>query len=208
MTDDADSAPRKGRKPGSRSLTRRGSEITGDEREALSLWMKERISEIENQHQQRVEILRTVGEHPSPIFAAMVKQHAYAGLPESLIAKLMCCSVSTLKSYYADELDLGRAELIHSVGMNMARIATSVTDPNNAKVGMEILGRRGGEEWRPPAQKIDMKTQDAGPPVLDSSALSYEDRQLLREIMQRAIDPKSSPTDSDPTEEDPIDAPS
>jgi hypothetical protein len=171
------------------------------ERANLAAWMKEQIERIEAAHRERVQILRTVGEHPSPIFSAMVKQHAYAGLPQALIAKLMCCSVSTLLNHYADELDLGKAELISAVGMNMARIATSTTDPNNAKVGMDILNRRGGEEWKPPAQKVEFKPEASGPPVIDSSKLTREERDQLRIMLTRIAEGgEGEPQEGEPQE--------
>src|ERR1700690_2819936 len=164
---------------------RRKRSTEGADREALVVWMKEQIDSIQSDHDKRVEILRTIGEHPSPVFAQMVKAHAYAGLDVNLIAKLMCCSKSTLTNYYESELDVGKGELLFKVGMNMARIATSVTDPNNAKVGMDILNRRGGEEWRQPAQKLEVKNENEAPPVIDSSKLSFDERQQLRVMLTR-----------------------
>jgi hypothetical protein len=159
--------------------------VQGSDRERLALWWKERIQNIEAESQRRIDLLRTVGEHPSPVFAKMVRNLGYLGLPLSLIAKMLGITQNTLKINYEDEYDLGAAELLSSVSANMARIATSTEDPNAAKVGMEILNRRGGDPWRLPAQKIEMKNENEAPPIIDSSKLTAEERAQLREMLTR-----------------------
>ena len=156
----------------------------GIDREALAAWMRDRFELIEREHQERVEALRTVGEHPSPVFSAMVKKFGALGLEKALVAKLMGVSVMMLNAHYESDYDLGKAEILASVAGNMIRIATSTTDPAASKVGMDVLNRRGGEEWKPPAQKLEVETV-AKPPVIDSSALTYEERQQMRAILTR-----------------------
>ena len=160
-------------------------EAQGSERERLSLWMKERFDIIQREHEERIELLRTVGEHPSPVFARMVKNFGALGMPKRLVAKMLGITSSVLNSHYEDEYDLGEAEIISSVAGNMLRIATSTVDPAAAKVGMDVLSRRGGEEWRPPAQKVEMDDKRDGPPIIDSSKLSYEERAQLRQMLER-----------------------
>src|SRR6266850_4812011 len=162
-------------------------EVKGADREALACWWKERIQDLERIYEERIEILRTVGEHPSPVFAKIVRYDGALGIPKTLLAKKLGMSVIALTHHYGDEYDLGATEIISQVAANALRIATSVTDPAASKVAMQILDRRGGEEWKPPSQKIEMKTDD-GPPVIDSSKMTYEDRQLLREILTRNLD--------------------
>ena len=41
--------------------------LPDDKREAITLWVKYRLEESEKAHQDRIELLRTAGEHPSPI---------------------------------------------------------------------------------------------------------------------------------------------
>jgi hypothetical protein len=72
--------------------------------------------------------------------------------------------------------------------MNMMRIGASDSDPNAGRVGMQILDRRGGEEWRPPAQKMEIDDSRNKPPVIDSSKLTYEERQQLRQMLTRVAE--------------------
>ena len=155
-----------------------------ESRELVSSWMHERIQALEAAYEERIQVLRTVGEHPSPLFAELVKRHAYAGLDKRLIAKMLCCTTHILDTFYENEMDVGSGQLIYEAGMNLARMATSPTDPNNAKAAIEVLNRRGGETWKPPAQKIISETTNA-PPVIDSSKLSFEERQQLRAMLER-----------------------
>jgi hypothetical protein len=161
------------------------SDATGGEREALSMWWKQRIQEIEAVHQERIEVMRNVGEHPSPVFARIVRMDGALGMPKSLLAKKLGMAVETLMRHYGDEYDLGSAEVISQVAANMLRIGTSLTDPAASTVGMKILDRRGGTEWRPPAQQVQVKTESDAPPVIDSSKLSFEERAQLRTMLTR-----------------------
>jgi len=160
-------------------------EVKGADREALACWWKERIQDLERIYEERIEILRTVGEHPSPVFAKIVRYDGALGIPKTLLAKKLGMSVIALTHHYGDEYDLGATEVISQVAANMVRIATSVTDPAASKVGMQILERRGGEEYKPPAQKLKVEDDRDKPPVIDSSKLTYDERQQLREMLTR-----------------------
>jgi len=173
-------------------------EVQGSEREALSLWWKQRIHDIEKIYEERIEVLRTVGEHPSPVFAKIVRMDGALGMPKGLLAKKLGMSVSQLMLHYGDEYDLGAAEVISQVAANMIRVGTSMTDPNAAKVGMQILDRRGGPEWRPPAQKVQLEDDRDKPPVIDSSKLTFEERAQLREMLTRVANGGAG----DPVDED------
>ena len=163
--------------------------IPADAREALSVWMQEKFRDIEYQHQQRVDMLRTVGEHPSPVFSQMIQKFGALGIEKSLVAKLMNISTTFLDTHYGEDYDVGKAEILSSIAANAVRIATSTTDPNAAKVAMDILDRRGGEEWRKPAQKLEVESKSAKPPVIDSSALTYEERRQLEAMLDRITNP-------------------
>jgi hypothetical protein len=157
-----------------------------DEREILANWWRKRMDQIEREHQERIELLRTVGEHPSPVFAKQVRMLGALGMPKALAGKLLGLSAHTLQTHYGEEYDIGAADVIASVAANMIRIGSSPTDPANAKVGMDILSRRGGQEWRPPAQKLEVADDRETPKnVIDSSRLTYEERQSLREMITR-----------------------
>jgi hypothetical protein len=156
-----------------------------DEREQLANWWRRRMDQIEGEHAERIELLRTVGEHPSPVFSKQVRMLGALGMPRTLAAKLLGLSAHTLQTHYGEEYDIGAADVIASVAANMIRIGTSTSDPANAKVGMDILSRRGGQEWRPPAQKLEVETEVKERNVIDSSRLTYEERAQLREMITR-----------------------
>jgi hypothetical protein len=161
-------------------------EAQGSERERLSMWLKTRIEELDKIHQERIEILRTIGEHPSPIFAAQVREHALLGLDVKHIAVLLHIPINTIRDHYAEELLVGDAMVISEVAKNMLRIATSESDPNNAKVGMEVLARRGAAKWKPAAQKlITQEEKPDGGKVFDASKFTREEREQLRAMIER-----------------------
>ena len=172
--------PRKSPPPDGMPVT----DARGAEREALTQWWKTRVQEIEQTYEERIRTLRTVGEHPSPVFAKIVRMDGALGMPKKLLAMKLGISVATLVTHYGDEYDLGASEVISQVAANMLRIGTSIVDPNNAKVGMQILDRRGGPEWEPPSRKVEMKTEGSAP-MIDSSKLTPEERQQLREMILR-----------------------
>ena len=54
--------------------------LPDDKREAITLWVKSRLEESEKAHQDRIELLRTAGEHPSPIYERFVRLAGELGL--------------------------------------------------------------------------------------------------------------------------------
>lgn len=158
--------------------------IPGTEREVLSNWMRERLELIERDHQERVELLRTVGEHPSPVFARIIHNHGIFGTPKKILAKLLGIAASVIENYYDDDYDRGAAEATSAVAGNMFRIATSTTDPQAAKVGMDWLNRRGGDEWSPATKKIEIEDK-RNSNVIDSSSFTREEREQMRKMIER-----------------------
>ena len=53
-----------------------------------------------------------------------------------------------------------------------------------------MLARRGGEEWRPATKRleVDNDPNKNAAPLLDTSNMSAEDRQAIREIMERQLE--------------------
>lgn len=181
------SPKRRGRPPKASADLPDGVRIPESDREALATWWRTRMEQIEAEHQARIDLLRTVGEHPSPVFAKQVRMLGALGMPKSLAAKLLGLAPYTLETHYGEEYDIGAADVIAQVAANMIRIGTSTTDPANAKVGMDILSRRGGQEWRPPAQKLEVADDRETPKnVIDSSKLTYEQRVELRKMIEYA----------------------
>ena len=178
-------------------------QTVGESREALSEWMKSRFEEMEHNYKTRIERLRNGGEHPSPVFQKQIRLFAALGIEPKLIARMCFITKHILETYYEEDLELGKAEAMVPIAANMMRIATSLNDPNNAKVGMEWLNRRGGEEWKPPAQKLELSKKDNGPPVIDPSNLTAEERAQLRQMMNRVL-AGGTGDPIDPDEEDPV----
>lgn len=161
-------------------------EANGEYREAIAHWMRERIEAIEKAHQERVELLRTVGEHPSPVFQRIVRMDGALGMPKSLLAKKLGITPGTLMQHYGDDYDMGAAEVLSSIAANALRIANSATDPSAARVAMQILERRFGEEWKAPAQKLEVERKQEAPPI-DASKMTFEERQQMRAMLQRIV---------------------
>lgn len=179
------------------------SDAGGSERERLAAWFKEKMEQVEAEHQERIELLRTVGEHPSPIIARLVRK--FAGLvAKTQIAKLLDMPYSTLMAYYADDVELGAAQMNVMVATNMARIATSPTDPQASKVGMDWLERRGGDEWRRGAQKIEIDSKNTQPPIIDSSKLTREERDQMRIMLTRIAEGGEGEPLGPDEEDDPV----
>jgi hypothetical protein len=160
-------------------------EIQGSAREELAIWMKQRVREIDEENRARIELLRTVGEHPSPIFQNIVQQHGALGMPKRLVAKLLGLTVASLDKFYGEDYDLGELSAIRAVAANAMRIASSPTDPNAGRVAIQVLDRRGGENWVPPSQKLEVNDARDKAPIIDSSKLTYEERQALRVMLER-----------------------
>lgn len=157
--------------------------LPDEERLAISLWVKSRLEESERAHLDRIELLRTAGEHPSPIYSRFVRLSGELGLSKTLAAKQLGISPALLEKHYADDYQLGAAEILSAIAANMNRKAISNSDPAAAKVGMAILERRAGQEWAPPTKKIEMNKPGDKPPVIDSSKLTAAQRQQLREML-------------------------
>lgn len=156
----------------------------GSRREQIALWMKERIDSIASQYEERIELLRQGGEHPNPVHGKMVKKFAMLGISKSQIAKLLEIGMTTIVTYYEDEFDRGIAEGNAAVAMTMLHIATDPTNPQAGKVGMSWLDRRGGDEWAGSAKKVQIEDKRTAP-MIDSSKMTFEERQTMRAMLTR-----------------------
>jgi hypothetical protein len=161
-------------------------DAAGSEREQLANWWRQRIRDMQVSYDERIEILRTVGEHPSPVFANLVRIDGALGMPKSVVAKKLGISIGSLMAWYGDEYELGAAEIMSQIAANAIRIAVSQDDPNAARVAMQVLDRRGGDEWKPPAQKIVTETgKTDGTALIDSSKMTADERQQMRTMLER-----------------------
>jgi hypothetical protein len=159
------------------------AELPDFERQRMVDWMKQQIAEIQRAADLRVELARTVGEHPMPLFGQLVQHYAGMQLDPQVIAKMLMIPYSTLMLHYEDDLTLGAAHVNLKIAENMVRIATSTTDKDAAKVGMDFLGRT--NKLMKNTKKVEIETpQDSR--VIDSSKLTPEQRQQLRDMIEAA----------------------
>jgi hypothetical protein len=171
-------------------LTRLAPDVQGADREALSLWMKATVDDVRREYEERIAYLKKHGEHPSPLFADMVRNYGMTGLSVAAAARMMNISQAVIKNHYLDDYELGRAELVAKMASNYIRIGSS-TDPflapTAAKVAGSILEKFGGSDWKPAAKRLEVEDTTKQAPLLDTSNMSYEDRQAIREIMERQL---------------------
>ena len=180
VTDIQDAPPRRGRRL---TVMPQIADMSKPERRALVDFMRGRLEEIERDYQERLELIQSGKEHPIPVYAKLVHNHAAMGLPKKHIAQLLGISVAVMERYYSDDMELGIAQINLRIASNVARKALS-DDPDAAKVGLDWLDRMGGERWRK-SQKIEVQTEERVP-NLDLSKTTYEERQALRAILMRA----------------------
>lgn len=178
---DITEAPRRGRRL---TVMPTLPSISPQERKDLMQFMKAELESIGRAYQEREELIKSGGEHPIPIYAKLVHNHAAMGLPIPQICKLLGISRPVLERWYSEDLELGVAQINLRIASNVARKALS-DDPDAAKIGLDWLDRRGGDGWRKSTQKIEVDPGEK-PPLLDISKTTYEERQALRAILMRA----------------------
>jgi hypothetical protein len=178
VTDIAEAPKRRGRL----SVMPQLPGLAPQERKDLVSFMKGRLEEIERDYQDRLELIRSGSEHPLPIYAKLVHNHAAMGLPIPQICKLLGISRPVLDRWYSDDLELGVAAINLKIASNVARKALS-DDVDAAKIGLDWLDRRGGDGWRKSTQKVEVEETKA--PIIDSSKLTPDERDQLRAIVTR-----------------------
>jgi hypothetical protein len=159
------------------------------ERETITAWFRQRLEQSEREHQERIERIRNEGEHPAPFFRQQARMFGMLGLPRDLAAKMLQLTAHMFEVHYGGEYELGQADVIASVAANAIRIGTSTTDPAAAKTAMDILARRGGVEWKPPAQQVKMEDlrEPAAKNVIDTSSWPVEKRMQLEAMLREEI---------------------
>lgn len=158
------------------------------DREVLDEWWRDQMGAILESIETRRAVLSEAEEHPSEIFARQALAFGAMGIPRDVVAGLLEISEADLVRYYGSSYEAGRAHVVASVAQNMLRMAMSGNDRVAVKAATEVLNRLGGEEWRPPAQKLEIDdSRKSSKNVIDSRQLSYEDRQALRAIIERSV---------------------
>lgn len=167
-----------------------------EDRGNLSEWWKEQSEFMEREQESIALVLQNAGDHPSLAYARQIRRLGALGIPQDLIATMLGISEGMLLEHYEVDLRQGEALMLVPVAANMIRMATSGNSKAALKAATEILGRRGGESWRPPAQKVeitdDRKTPGKG--IIDSSKLSWEEREQLRTIVERQLGMRNNST--------------
>lgn len=117
------------------------------------------------------------------------------------IARLLGVSISTLDRHYADDMELGRAEMLAAVGAQVVNRAMDASKTENAKGDLDaqkfILARLGG--W---STKLEVTGKDGGPVQVkdfDLSKLSEDEKRLLLGTVDRLLDGEPQGEDDAPT---------
>lgn len=156
----------------------------------LEIWWREQVTELERAAKERGESVEK-GAHA--VLASQARVFGALGVPADVAAALMGVSEGSFQAQYADSYGVGSAAMIARVAANYLRIATSGQDRYAVKAAGEILKSRGGEPWRPPAQQIEVTRPGPKANLIDSSKLTYEERQKLKVIFAAAIARESIP---------------
>jgi hypothetical protein len=180
VTDITDAVPRRSRRL---SVMPTLPGISPQERKDLMQFMKAELESIARSYQEREDLIKSGGEHPMPLYAKLVHNHAAMGQTIPQICRYLGISRPVLERWYADELELGVAQINLRIASNVARKALS-DDPDAAKIGLDWLDRRGGDGWRKSTQKIEVAEEKAR--TIDPTKMTYEERQALRAILENA----------------------
>jgi hypothetical protein len=162
-------------------------EIVGRaDRQHLETWWRETMMHVEHVLQRRAEMMASATEHPNEIFARLALAFGAEGKPVDVAAVLLGMSQEDFRLHYGHEWALGSAEITSQVAANFIRIALSSNDSIASRAAREFLDRRGKEEWKPPAQKLELTRPQENGSTIDAASLSYDDRQALKAIILRA----------------------
>jgi len=190
VTEITDAPPRRGRRLAVMP------HVAAKDRELIHQWMRSYMEEVTRDYEERINLIRSVPDHPSPLYAKLVRNHASMGVSRKDIGLLLGISVNLLDRHYRDDFDLGIAQINLKIASNIARKALS-DDPDAAKIGLDWMDRRGGDQWRKSTQKIEVT--DDRPPLIDASRLTAEEREQLRAMLTRIADEGAEPLQTEET---------
>lgn len=173
--------------PGGPDVLVKSDPVKKSDRELMAAWWREQVEEIWRTNAEREERLRSAGEHPNEVFAAEAMAFGAKGAPKEVAAVLLAMPVEEFERWYGREYAIGEAEMVYQVGANLLRIGASTNDRYAVKAAAEVMNRRGGESWRPPAQKLEVTRPEPKARLIDSSKLTPQERGALRAIMLRAV---------------------
>lgn len=150
------------------------------EGDLTALWWREQVSDLTRAAKERGEQLQAGSD---AVLETQARVYGALGVPSDVAAALMGMPEGAFMARFASQYGTGSAAMIGQVAANLLRIATKGSDRYAVKAAIEIMNRRGGEPWRPPAQKIEVERTAPKAGVIDSSKLLPEERQALRAIL-------------------------
>lgn len=111
------------------------------------------------------------------------------GLTHHQIGMLLGVTDDTIRKHYKKEIEVGKAGMTINVANNLYNIATDPDHKNAATAAIFWMKAQGG--WRETV-RTEVTGADGGAlqvesSPIDSKALSYEQRQALREILEVAV---------------------
>lgn len=163
--------------------------------ELTAIWWREQVADLDRAAKARGESMRSGDD---AVHASQARVFGALGVPADVAAALMGMSEVQFQAQYAEDYGVGSAAIIARVSANLLRIATSTNDRYAVKAAIEVMNRRGGEPWRPPAQKLEVTHPAPKAKLLDSSKLTFEERQRIREILLAAATRESAPALGEP----------
>ena len=135
----------------------------------------------------------------TPTRKATVKRCREIGLTIEQIEHIMGCDRVTLTKHYREQLDVGLAEGVRQVADTVFAAASDPEHKDWARKSEFYLKTVG--KWSE-TTGVEISAPGGGPlqiehkPAFDSRLLSMEDRQALRQILQRAL-PNPNVTDAE-----------
>ena len=175
-------------------------QVMGEARENMALWVKQRIDEVTAEKDAHIEALRNGTEHPTPYCQKMAHFFAAMGLEDKYVAKMLHIPYSALMRHYEEDLKLGYAEALVTMGSTLYKIGSDPTHKDAAKVALEWMTRFGGKKWALPTSKVQLEQPKDKSRIINADELSYEDRQQLRAMILRT-EPTAELTDDEETDE-------
>lgn len=132
---------------------------------------------------------------PTTANRLLVRKLAKAGWSQDQIAEGMGVSDETLRKYFRYELDMGNIEMCSTIESTLFEIATNAEHKSCVAAATVLLKAKGGDEYRE-TKRTEITGADGGPleqriqnvDVIDTSKLSFEERDTLAKILESATE--------------------
>jgi len=139
----------------------------------------------------------------------LVRKLAKLGWSQDDIAEGLGVSDETLRKYFRYELDLGNQEMCSQIEATLYEIATDKDHKAVVGAAQILLKAKGGEEYRE-TKRTEITGADGGPlqqqiqqvEVIDTSNLSFEERDTLAKILEGATEISAEQAEEFETEDD------